>query len=363
MGEEVNPPTSDHSVAAVSRSSTSTTAVWKSVPQFEKCDQLCDELEYSLQESEKPYSLYSHGPRQTLPDAPRIPLNSCLLVSYCLEDLETLGLDKLGKRLWLVGPRPNLRSLTEQLTIGRQIILTENPNNHLIWDEDLLYLKPLPAYLCSYAFWEYLLDPFNEAINQDERDRLRATSLGFLRTYASLIRRRSDFMIALKHGLLSSFPSITFEDFTKFIMAFEGLPESAVSMRYRLGELPLSPLNFYSALFLHRWHLHRYEHRYSAYFSRYFPVILFLFAGFSVVLSAMQVILGAKSLWETENKGLKKTLGLFVWFGTEAIGWSIAFGILLVIWWICISTTDELKKRRMKKQWKKKQAEEVAMEA
>ncbi|ORY18542.1 hypothetical protein BCR34DRAFT_443830, partial [Clohesyomyces aquaticus] len=186
-----------------------------------------------------------------------------------------------------------IRPLSTQLTIGRRILLTEEAKMHCVWDEELFFLKPLPAYLCSFAFWEYILEPENDSINREERDRLRSTALGFLRTYASLIQRRSDFAIARKHKLLDSFPHVSFEDFSHFIEAFEKVPESAVSPRWRFGELPLGMLNFYSFIFLRRWHLRKYEQRYGAYFEAYFPVVLFIFAVFSVMLSAMQVILAS----------------------------------------------------------------------
>lgn len=167
----------------------------------------------------------------------------------------------------------------------------------------------------------------------EQRERLRATSLGFLRIYACLIQRRSDFNLACRHDLLPPCNgNTTFEAFVAFVSAFDMVLDKAVSSR---------------------WHLNRFESRYTAYFQRFFPVVLFIFALFGVALSAMQVILGARQLWDADNKGLKKTLGVFVWFATETIGWSIAFGLPFVIWWICVSSVEAWKRRKVEKRLQK----------
>ncbi|KAF2193281.1 hypothetical protein K469DRAFT_796206 [Zopfia rhizophila CBS 207.26] len=123
---------------------------------------------------------------------------------------------------------------------------------HCVWTGELIFLKPLPACICLYAFWEHLFDSSNEVIDPEDRERLVATLLGFLRTYTNLIQHRSDFFVARKHVLLSSFDHTTFQFFSHFIMAFDALLDSAISSRWRFGELPLEHLNFYSAVSLHK---------------------------------------------------------------------------------------------------------------
>jgi hypothetical protein len=315
-------------------------------------------LEYS-QDSEKSPTLHNLGLSQTLPDAPRIRLDHpSSIISYCLTDLETPEMDKLDQKLWWAGPTPAIVSLTQQTVLDRRIQLTEDPSVHLLWVEGIVYLKPLPAYLASSAFWEWLCDESNTNVSSEERARLKATSLGFLKTYASLIQRRSDFIIAQKSGLLASFSTITFEQFVEFISVFETIPSLAVSPRWRYGLIQLDALNFHSAIHLRRWHLNRFESRYGTYFSRFFPTVLFIFALFSVMLSAMQVIIAAKQMWETDNKGLRKTLGIFVWFGTEAIGWSMGFGVTFVVWWVGIATNEVVGRRRVERGVRRKLREE-----
>lgn len=351
----ITPATSPDGVATFSRSSTAAEDLrtGQHIP-FAKCDQLCDDLEY-LQEPGTSHRFRNLTADRTLPDAPRVHLDALSsIVNYCLGDLDTPQLNHLGSKLWWVGPSPDIVSLSQQMVLDRAIRITEDPAVHCLWVEGLVYLKPLPTYLTSYAYWEYLYDGAADVECLEERERLRATSLGFLRTYARLIQRRSDFTLARRHDLLPTREgSLSFEAFVTFISAFDSIPDTAVSSRWRYGLLQLDALNFHSAIHLRRWHLNRFESRYTAYFQRFFPVVLFIFALFSVALSAMQVILGAKQMWDTENKGLKKTLGLFVWFATESIGWSIAFGLLFVIWWVCISSVEVWKRRKAMKRMQK----------
>ena len=348
-------------VASFSRSSTATDQIWNpTIPPFPECDQLYKELHY-IEEPEKPSYLRSHGSSQTLPDAPRVRLEcSSQIISYCIDDLDTPRMNKLDQKLWWAGPAPEIVSLSQHVALERRIQVVEDPSLHLLWSsvDNVLYVKPLPAYLSSFAFWYYLLDPCNSDIDPEERDRLRMTSLGFLKTYGSLIQRRSDFNIARRQDLLASFGNISFETFVRFISHFDSVPNSAISSRWRYGLIQLDALNFHSILHLRRWHWHRFESRSSAYFQRLFPVFLFVFALLSVILSAMQVIVGAKQLWETDNKGLRRTLETFVWSGTEAIFWSLGFGGTFVIWWIGMSTAEAFKRRKLQKKVCKRLKEE-----
>ncbi|KAJ4377152.1 hypothetical protein N0V86_006593 [Didymella sp. IMI 355093] len=335
QADQITLATLPDGAATFSRSSTAADELWtgRLVP-FAKCNELCSELEY-VQEPESPY-FRNRTAGRTLPDASWVCLSALSqIILYCLEDLDTPKLNQLGDKLWWTSPSPEMVSLSQQLVLARRIQVTEDPA----------------------AFWEYLCDGTVKEGGLEERKHLRATSLGFLRTYARLIRRPSDFNLAYRHNLLPlEDGNITFGAFVGFISAFDPVPDKAVSSRWRYGLLQLDALNFHSVIHLRRWHLNRFESRYTAYFQRFFPVVLVICALFSVTLSAMQVILGARQMWDTKNKGLKKTLGIFVWFAIESIGWSIAFGLLFVIWWICISSVEVWKRRkmmmRMQRAWK-----------
>jgi hypothetical protein len=327
---------------------------------FEKCVQLCSTLEYS-RTPEKPAHLHTRSPSQHLPDAPRINLSSPFkILDYCLSDLDTPRLNALGEKLWWVGPTPAIVSLTQHAVLERRIQITEDASVHMLWVEGILYLKPIPAYLTSFAFWEFLMDVGN-GLCAEERERCVRTSLGFLKTYAKLIQRRSDFVLARKCELLGGLGDVTFEAFVAFIAAWDDVPDQAISSRWRFGLLHLDALNFHSVTRLRRWHLNRFESRWATYFSRFFPVVLFVFAVFSVILSAMQVIIASKQMWDTDNKGLRRVLGLFVWFATEAIGWSMGIGVFLIFWWVASSTNEVWNRRKMQRRVKRRLREENAV--
>ncbi|KAH7128631.1 hypothetical protein B0J11DRAFT_430894, partial [Dendryphion nanum] len=274
----------------------------------------------------------------------------------------------LGPRLWNALPTPSTRPLSEQITLDRKIVITEDIGLHCVWSDRTIWIKPIPAYLGSWAWWVWVLDWGGDAVGETERtekEELYRTALGFLKTWGGLVRRRSDWGIARREGLVEGEEDVvTFERFVAFISAFDGVRDSDVSVRWRFGELNLSALNFHSFLFLRHWHRNRWESRYGAFFERFFPVVLFMFALFSVILSAMQVIVGAEQLKMQEmegkfgNGGLRRTIGIFVWCGTEAIGWSLAFGILFVVWWIVISSIEAWKRNKMERKWKSKWRDE-----
>jgi hypothetical protein len=345
--------------ASFSRSNTSTEGVWDAtkVP-FEKHVQICKDLEYCRMEEKAPH-LQSHASIQTLPDAPRIRLDcQSSILEYCIADLDTPGMNKLGEKLWWTGATPEFVPLSQHTVLERRIQITEDPSVHLLWIEGTLYLKPILAYLTSFAFWEFLMDTTGGDTSSDERIRLIATCLGFLKTYASLVRRRSDFNLARRYDLLGSLGDVTFESFIAFIASFDGVPEAAMSSRWRFGLIQLESLNFQSVIYLRRWHLNRFEARWTVYFSRFFPLILFVFAGFSVMLSAMQVIIAAKQISDTDNRGFGRMLEVFMWFGIEAIGWSIGFSAVLAFGWIGIMTNEIWNGRKMQRRVKKRLKED-----
>ncbi len=348
-----NSPT--FAASSFSRSYTANENAWAQTnPPFSISNQLCKGL-YCDKDAEKSLCLRSHGSPQTLPDAPRIRLECpSEVVEHCLKDLDTPLMNKLGDKLWNVSPTPEVPPLTHHQVLDRRIQVTEDPSVHLLWTEGIIYIKPLPAYMTSFAFWEYLTDPSNDAMDSEERDRLKATALGFMRTYASLIQRRSDFNIACRHDLLASFPDISFEEFIAFISSFDAVPDLHISSRWRCGVIQLDALNFHSAFRLRRWHLNRFESRFGAYFQQFFPVALFIWAFFSVVLNSMQVILTARQFWGTDNAGLQTTLSLFVWFSCEAIGWALGFAIIYAVWYFAIVIAEVIKRKKAQRRAKKK---------
>ena len=185
-----------------------------------------------------------------------------------------------------------------QAVRGRNIIVTENPQLHLVWYYDRIYIKPIPRYLLSYAFWKFL---------NTQPVELRRAITGFVRTYAYLVRYECDFRLATSNehhlalipkddGSVSADGSdhITFERFARFIAAFQKLPDGSVSPRYRYGELRLSRLNMCARIFLRKLTFHHIDAQWGAYLGHFLAPLLSIFAVLSVALSAMQVELGVQ---------------------------------------------------------------------
>ncbi|KAI1660709.1 hypothetical protein F4813DRAFT_261701 [Daldinia decipiens] len=236
-----------------------------------------------------------------LPGEPRIKLENDTIGTDLEEELVTNDLDQLSPHLWLVAKQDSahISSLTHQIVRGRRIIITEKPELHLVWYYNQVFIKPLPKYLLSYAFWKYYLISPHSPIQEPLQSSLRKAALGFLRSYSYLIQRRSDFNLAMNedHRLLPK--NIKYSSFSRLITSVQSIGDDMVSPRYHYGELRLSRLNFWIKIFFFRFTYHKAEGQYGPYFARFYGPILFLFGLFSVLLSAMQVVLAAMP--PTEN--------------------------------------------------------------
>lgn len=184
----------------------------------------------------------------------------------------------------------HISPLHHQAVRGRSIIVAENPQLHLVWYYDRMFIKPIPRYLLSHAFWEYLQD----------KEELRQAITGFLRTYSYLVRYEADFRLASsdEFRLIPSddgVEPITFERFAKFISPFSVLGDSSVNPRYHYGELRLTRLNMCAILFLGKLTFHHVDAQWRTYLGRFLAPMLSTFAVFSVILSAMQVELAVQN--------------------------------------------------------------------
>ena len=110
-------------------------------------------------------------------------------VDHLSDELSCPVLDELYPILDFVARKSShhIDPIHKHLQKGRKIVLTEDPNLHLIWNYSAIYLKPLPHYLLSLSFWDQNLAPGSEH---------RGKALGFVRSYERLIRYPSDFELA-----------------------------------------------------------------------------------------------------------------------------------------------------------------------
>lgn len=268
--------------------------------------------------------------RLRLPSQPHISITDDakirrhLAKEFLLKDLELLS-----PRLWMMAKQDSksISPLHRQIVKQRTIVVTEDPRLHLVWYHDRIFVKPLPRYLLSHKFWETFLctesstyPPENEHSRQI--DAVRRAILGYVRTYALLIKHESDFSIATRTDLQLVPKDVTFAAFCDFICHFEATPNAAVAGRYAFGELRLSRLNFYCIFFLGTLSFHRMHPQYSDFFSRFYAPMLFTFGVFSIVLNAMQVGLSAELEWP--------------WY-VEFCRW-MSIGVLVIVfgltWWL-----------------------------
>lgn len=208
-------------------------------------------------------------------------------------ELCTPKLDALHHHLWLAGLPVPARSLSRQRLMGRVILVTERPDEHLLWHDGEMYLKPLPDYLLCHEFWEKHL--------YDRGSRVYASAAGLLLSYAWLIQHRNDFAIARELTLIPvGFEFASWTTFmTDFLSNIDLQTMAQVDRRYKFGELRLSRLDSLTRLrdllngrfALSGGHMN-FPKRYTTFFKTRFGWLLVAFAYISVILSTLQVGLG-----------------------------------------------------------------------
>ena len=232
------------------------------------------------------------SPKNWLPGNPRARFDDHQLSNTLSAEFATPKLSGFAKYLWLI-ERPesaHIASLTHQIVRGRRIILTENPEMHLVWIKDRVFIKPLPKYLLSQAFWEYSYRPNTIFEDPQQATAVRQAMLGFLRSYAYLIKHKSDFELASRqeHRLVPK--NLRFSALIQLLGTVnQRTTNDTVSPRWRYGELRLSRLNFWSKVLLRQMNFAKVHGQYSDYVAQYYAPLLFVFGVLSVVLNAMQV--------------------------------------------------------------------------
>ena len=257
--------------------------------------QLNDSLKLDLHTRDGyPIVRHTDGRSNHLPGRPSIlfaPEAFDEFENHIFDELVTPDLDKLAPYLWLVAipESTHISALHQQIAKGRKITIAEKADLHCTWIYDQVFLKPIPPFLLSWAFWQvYLISP-NSPLHETKRSAIRRAAIGYLRSYALLIKYPSDFRIAVQHHLIPD--SITYEESCGFFAHFSNIVDSEVPPRYHYGELRLGRLNLWAKVFLRRFTFQKVQthYDYGFYFARFYGPILFLFGGFSVILSAMQV--------------------------------------------------------------------------
>ena len=213
------------------------------------------------------------------------------LREYIEWELDVSRLNDIHSWLWLVGRPMCARPLYKQRMLGREILVTEQIDVHLLWQESRIFIKPLPEYLMDHDFWTK-----NLCSNQIDHQ----NACGLLLSYIWLVCYQSDLRIAKDHGLLPTW--MTWTDWIAFtsvlldVIDYESL--SNVNKRYEYGELRLGRINWIYRLTLRnfiRGYLHESD-RFSVFLRRNFAWLAVAFLYITVVLSAMQVGLSTDRL-------------------------------------------------------------------
>jgi len=260
---------------------------------FQHESELCSDLSISQGR------LLARDQMHYLPSQPLVSLEDGEVVPFVEKEVLTPSLNQMSPWLWLVAtPKStHVSALHAQIVRGRNIVITEDPELHLVWISNRVFIKPLPAYLLSYAFWSYFLFP-DKALSKDDQQRrieILQAALGYVRTYFHLIRHESDLRIAKREGLVQ--PDLDLETWMAFIKDFRYVEDWQVSGRYHYGDLRLTRLNFWAKPILGRWHFRKATWQYAEHFARYLTPLFFIFTAWSVILDSMQVGLQSRPSW------------------------------------------------------------------
>ncbi|KAJ4181107.1 hypothetical protein NW759_017204 [Fusarium solani] len=275
------------------------------------------------------HQLMRDEPTRQVPGHPRITLDDgnkvwdLLATEFCSDDL-----DRVADKLWWMSKQDsgNISPLHRQLVKRRSIVVTEDPKLHLVWIYDRIFIKPLPRYIGSYAFWrDYLC---RDTDSGGRGARIRQAALGYLRTYYHLIQHESDLRIAQDSSLCLVPADITWEQFCDFTSELGVIADQDVSPRYAYGEIRLTRLNLYAPILLGKSHFQRVEYQYGTYFARFYGPVLFVIGVVSVVLSGLQVVV---SVGKDDGGGWTRAAR---WVSVTAIvtscGFLLCLGVLLV---------------------------------
>ncbi|KAI0883238.1 uncharacterized protein GGS22DRAFT_190551 [Annulohypoxylon maeteangense] len=236
-------------------------------------------------------------------------------------DLEFLKRELLVKRLNDV--QDWLWICDHQVLISRDIIITEDPELHLVWSKNRIYLKPIPLYLLDPEFWKHHI----------HGDDLIKCARGFLYSYTALIAYESDFKLATTKGLLpedidwAQWKTLSREILTSHHYEF-------INPRYWYGELRLSRLNKVYRIrqgFVLRGYSKVASHAvYGDLISDNFGALATILGYVVIVLTAMQVGLGVERL-QTDEAFQNASYGFTVFSIIAPLVASIGIALVVVV--------------------------------
>ena len=210
--------------------------------------------------------------------------------------------------------------LHHQKSRAREILVNEHPGLHLLWYYEKIFVKPIPAYFYSQAFWDYLA-------TADEN--VYKAAVGFMRSYTFLIQFPIDFVEAVRVGLIPPkenngngngkeliFP--TYEEFCNFIEPFSHIRDPSVNRRYHYGELRLTRINRAAIFKMKLAYFHIYP-QWGSFLAHILAPVITIFAVASVALNSMQVALAALEMGPMPDSGWPAFIDVSLWFPIATI--------------------------------------------
>lgn len=232
-----------------------------------------------------------------------LPINDAASFrTYLTQELNFARLNAIHSHLWACGRPLKARALHRHLMIGRRIVITEQADLHLLTNDDIIMLKPLPTYMLSREVWiSYICTD----------DGLHKAACGMLLSYIWLIRSVNDFKLAQAESRRLIPEGLTFPEWRRITMeSLEYIDADTlhqVNRRFQFGELRLGRINkiyrldprFLLQNFV-RGYLYQYN-RYGPFLQRNVSWILGVSVLFSLGLSAMQVGTGVSGLRDDDR--------------------------------------------------------------
>ncbi|KAL1855815.1 hypothetical protein VTK73DRAFT_8465 [Phialemonium thermophilum] len=270
------------------------------------------------------------------------------LDSTCVQrELDLERLDGLFDWLWLAGRPYPPRPLHRQVFLGREIVAVEQMDLHLLWTKGRIFVKPLPPFLLDPAFWPRFACDTNDACDPDvdrcRRGRIWRAALGFLFSYASLIRHESDLGVAKERRLVPS--TVEWAPWSRFcrrLLQTESLYQK-MHRRFLYGELRLGRLDKISLVarppsiqgYLPRWN------RYDDFLKDNLAWLVSAAAVIGIALGAMQVGLATTHLQSNATfQAVSYSLTVFSMVAPLAvIGLivAVAWCLFLVNWLVAVA--------------------------
>ncbi|ROW09125.1 hypothetical protein VPNG_05680 [Cytospora leucostoma] len=215
-------------------------------------------------------------------------------VAFLKEELDLQKISCVFRWLWVAGRPMPPRPLHHQLILGREILITERMDMHLVWTTGQIFLKPIPPFLLEPSFWEDHLSCREGCHCPQDPDtsckiELRARALGILSSYTALVSHMSDFLIAQDRHLIPR--GVEWPAWRTLVREVVGINDidQKVDQRFIYGELRLDRLNWINLLsgrirgYMLRWN------KYTAFFRDNLSLLASGTVYIAVVLTAMQV--------------------------------------------------------------------------